>query len=67
LKVNGPMINDRTVRFELTRSAPMARTGHGGGDRDRRPSSFRGGRSGGGGHYSDRGPRTDRSERSSFR
>lgn len=61
LKVTGPMINERTVRFELTRTAPMTRSGHGGGDRDRRPS-FRGGRSSGG--YSDRGPRTDRSERS---
>lgn len=64
LKVTGPMINERTVRFELTRSAPIGRPGHGGGDRDRRPS-FRGGRSSGG--YSDRGPRSDRSERSSFR
>lgn len=61
LKVTGPMINERTVRFELTRTAPMTRSGHGGGDRDRRPS-FRGGRPSGG--YSDRGPRTDRSERS---
>jgi ATP-dependent RNA helicase DeaD len=66
LKVTGPMINERTVRFELTRSAPMGRAGYGG-DRDRRPSSsFRGGRSGGG-NFSDRGSRSDRSERSSFR
>jgi ATP-dependent RNA helicase DeaD len=61
LKVNGPMINERNVRFELTRSAPMTRSG--GGDRDRRPS-FRGRSNGGGGNYADRGPRTDRPERS---
>lgn len=67
LKVTGPMINERTVRFELTRSAPMGRAGYGGDrDRDRRPSSFRGGRSGGG-NFSDRASRSDRSERSSFR
>lgn len=42
LKVNTPMIIDRTVRFELTRSAPMSRPHYGGGDRDRRPS-FRSG------------------------
>ncbi|MBP9679758.1 MAG: DEAD/DEAH box helicase [Bacteriovorax sp.] len=61
LKVAGPMINERSVRFELTRSAPMSRPSYGGGDRDRRPS-FRG-RSGGGGnsYSSDRGSRSDRS------
>ncbi|MGZ3787311.1 MAG: DEAD/DEAH box helicase [Bacteriovorax sp.] len=63
LKVNGPMINERNVRFELTRSAPMNRGGFGGGDRDRRPS-FRGRSGGGGNSYSDRGSRSDRSERS---
>jgi ATP-dependent RNA helicase DeaD len=42
LKVNTPMIIDRNVRFELTRSAPMSRPAYGGGDRDRRPS-FRSG------------------------
>lgn len=42
LRVNGPRINDRNVRFELTRTAPMNRSGHHGhSDRDRRPS-FRG-------------------------
>lgn len=63
LKVAGPMINERNVRFELTRSAPMNRSGYGGGDRDRRPS-FRGGRSGGNGYSSDRGSRSERSFRS---
>lgn len=62
LKVAGPMINERNVRFELTRSAPMSRPAYGGGDRDRRPS-FRG-RSGGGNSYSsDRGARSERSFR----
>jgi len=64
LKVNGPRINERNVRFELTRSTPMNRAGHHGhSDRDRRPS-FRG-RAG----SSDRGPRPERTERSerSFR
>lgn len=43
LKLTTPMINDRAVRFELTRSAPMGRSSFGGGgDRDRRPS-FRSG------------------------
>ncbi len=42
LKTNNPMIIDRNVRFELTRSAPMTRPSYGGGDRDRRPS-FRSG------------------------
>jgi ATP-dependent RNA helicase DeaD len=42
LKVNTPMISERNVRFELTRSAPMSRPAYGGGDRDRRPS-FRSG------------------------
>jgi ATP-dependent RNA helicase DeaD len=42
LKVNTPMIIERNVRFELTRSAPMSRPAYGGGDRDRRPS-FRSG------------------------
>lgn len=64
LKVNGPMINERNVRFELTRSAPMTRSSHGGGDRDRRPS-FRGRSNGGGGSYG--GSRSDRSGSSSFR
>lgn len=65
MKVAGPMINERNVRFELTRSAPMARPSYGGGDRDRRPS-FRG-RSGGGGNNfssSDRAARSERSFRS---
>ena len=64
LKVTGPTINERNVRFELTRSAPMSRPAYGGGgDRDRRPS-FRG-RSGGGGngYAADRGPRPERSFR----
>jgi len=61
LKVNGPMINERNVRFELTRSAPMTR-GSFGGDRDRRPSSFRGRPGGGGNNFSsDRASRSDRS------
>jgi ATP-dependent RNA helicase DeaD len=65
MKVAGPMINDRNVRFELTRSAPMSRASYGGGDRDRRPS-FRGRPGGGGNSYSaDRGG--DRSSRSSER
>ncbi len=61
LKVNNPMIIDRNVRFELTRSAPMSRPSYGGGDRDRRPS-FRSGSS----HRSgDRnGNRSERSFRS---
>jgi ATP-dependent RNA helicase DeaD len=68
LKVAGPMINERNVRFELTRSAPMSRPSYGGGDRDRRPS-FRGRSAGGGNSYSaassaDRGPRPERSDRS---
>lgn len=57
LKVNSPMIIDRTVRFELTRGAPMSRPHYGGGDRDRRPS-FRSGSS----HRN--GNREGRSERS---
>ena len=60
LKVTGPMINERNVRFELTRSAPMTRGSFGGGDRDRRPS-FRGRSAGGANSYSDRGPRPERS------
>jgi ATP-dependent RNA helicase DeaD len=56
LKVNNPMIIDRSVRFELTRSAPT-RPSFGGGDRDRRPS-FRSGsnnrNSNGGGGYANR-------------
>ena len=62
LKVSGPTINERNVRFELTRSAPMSRPayGSGGGDRDRRPS-FRG-RPGGGNNASAGG--AGRSERS---
>jgi ATP-dependent RNA helicase DeaD len=65
LKITGPMINERNVRFELTRSAPMSRPAYGGGDRDRRPS-FRGRSAGGGGnnYSSDRGDRSSRSERS---
>ena len=63
LKVAGPTINERNVRFELTRSAPMSRPAYGGGDRDRRPS-FRGRSGGGGNSYSaDRGPRPERSFR----
>lgn len=59
LKVTNPMISERNVRFELTRSAPMSRPSYGGGDRDRRPS-FRSGSgnrnsNGGGGYRSDRG------------
>ena len=63
LKVAGPTINERNVRFELTRSAPMSRPayGSGGGDRDRRPS-FRG-RSGGAGNTGSVGG-AGRSERS---
>ncbi len=63
LKVNGPMINERNVRFELTRSAPMTRGSYGGGDRDRRPNSFRGRFSGGG--NSNSSDRVSRSERPS--
>ncbi len=67
LKVAGPTINERNVRFELTRSAPMSRPsyGGGGGDRDRRPS-FRGrsGNGGGSNFSGDRGDRAPSSERS---
>ena len=63
LKVAGPTINDRNVRFELTRSAPMSRPAYGGGDRDRRPS-FRG-RSGGTSARTDRPSNSDRSSASS--
>lgn len=75
LKVNTPMIIERNVRFELTRSAPMSRPAYGGGDRDRRPS-FRSGRanrnpSGGGsaagfsgGNRSEARPSSERSFRS---
>ena len=71
LKVNNPMIIERNVRFELTRSAPMSRPAYGGGDRDRRPS-FRSGsanRNSNGGGYnrggsSEGAPRTERSFRS---
>lgn len=65
LKVTGPTINERNVRFELTRSAPMSRPAYGGGDNDRRPS-FRGRSGGGGNSYSgDRGgDRAARPERS---
>ena len=74
LKVESPMIIDRNVRFELTRSAPMSRPSYGGGDRDRRPS-FRSGsanRNSNGGGYNRGGegrseggaPRTERSFRS---
>ena len=69
LKTNNPMIIERNVRFELTRSAPMSRPAYGGGDRDRRPS-FRSGssnrNSSGGGNFSSRSdsPRGERSFRS---
>lgn len=73
LKVTNPMISERNVRFELTRSAPMSRPSYGGGDRDRRPS-FRSGSgnrnsNGGGGYAGNRSearPSSDRptSERS---
>jgi ATP-dependent RNA helicase DeaD len=63
LKVTGPTINERNVRFELTRSAPMSRPAYGGGDRDRRPS-FRGRSGGGGNGSSDRGDRAPATERS---
>ncbi|MBY0412946.1 MAG: DbpA RNA binding domain-containing protein, partial [Bdellovibrionales bacterium] len=66
LKVNTPMISERNVRFELTRSAPMSRPAYGGGDRDRRPS-FRSGsanrNSSGGGNRSE-GRSSERSFRS---
>lgn len=66
LKVNGPTIIDRQVRFEITRGAPMGRSSYGGGDRDRRPS-FRSGsnrRDGnGGGNYAG-GNRSEGRERS---
>jgi ATP-dependent RNA helicase DeaD len=63
LKVAGPTINERNVRFELTRSAPMSRPAYGGGgDRDRRPS-FRGRSGGGGNGSSDRGQSSERSFR----
>jgi ATP-dependent RNA helicase DeaD len=68
LKTNNPMIIERNVRFELTRSAPMSRPSYGGGDRDRRPS-FRSGssnRNSSGGNFSSRSdsPRSERSFRS---
>lgn len=66
LKVTNPMISERNVRFELTRSAPMSRPSYGGGDRDRRPS-FRSGSgnrnsNGGGGGYRSERPQGDRPE-----
>jgi ATP-dependent RNA helicase DeaD len=70
LKVTNPMISERNVRFELTRSAPMSRPSYGGGDRDRRPSfrSGSGNRNSNGGGYRDGGNRAEggapRSERS---
>jgi ATP-dependent RNA helicase DeaD len=70
LKVTNPMISERNVRFELTRSAPMSRPAYGGGDRDRRPSfrSGSGNRNSNGGGYRDGGNRSEggapRSERS---
>jgi len=77
LKVTNPMISERNVRFELTRSAPMSRPSYGGGDRDRRPS-FRSGSgnrnsNGGGGYRTERAPATEgartegRSSERSFR
>ena len=64
LKVTTPMIIERNVRFELTRSAPMSRPAYGGGDRDRRPS-FRSGsanRNSSGGGYNRGGSSEPRSE-----
>ena len=69
LKTNNPMIIDRNVRFELTRSAPMSRPAYGGGDRDRRPS-FRSGsnnRNSSGGGYSGNRSSEGRSSERSFR
>ena len=70
LKVDNPMIIERNVRFELTRSAPMSRPAYGGGDRDRRPS-FRSGssnrNSNGGGGYNRGGSSEGRSSERSFR
>jgi ATP-dependent RNA helicase DeaD len=68
LKVAGPMIHERNVRFELTRSAPMSRPQYGSGDQGRR-SGFRSGssnRSSSGGAAGFSGNRTSegRSERS---
>lgn len=75
LKLAGPMINNRQVRFEVTRSAPMSRPSYGGGDRgdrggDRR-GSFRSGsnhrtgnREGYGNRSESRGERSERSFRS---
>ena len=64
LKVTGPTINNRQVRFELTRSAPMTRSNfHGNHDRDRRPS-FRGRPTDRGHRGSERTERSERSERS---
>lgn len=72
LKLSGPMINNRQVRFEVTRSAPMGRSSYGGdrGDRggDRR-GSFRSGsnnrNSNGGGYNREGGEgRRERSFRS---
>ena len=69
LKTDNPMIIDRNVRFELTRSAPMSRPSYGGGDRDRRPS-FRSGsanRNSSGGGYNRGGSSEGRSSERSFR
>lgn len=63
LKLNTPMIIDRNVRFELTRSAPMGRPQYGGGDRDRRPSF----RSGGGNRSGNYGNRSSEGSGRSFR
>ncbi|MBY0412856.1 MAG: hypothetical protein K2Q18_01760, partial [Bdellovibrionales bacterium] len=69
LKVNTPMIIERSVRFELTRSAPSTGGGgrsYGGGDRGGRPS-FRSGsanRNGNGGGYGNRSSEGRSSERS---
>lgn len=69
LKVTTPMIIERNVRFELTRSAPMSRPAYGGGDRDRRPS-FRSGsanRNSSGGGYAGGNRSEGRSSERSFR
>ncbi len=67
IRLSTPMINERPVRFEVTRSAPMGRSSFssGGGDRDRRDSrrpSFRSGSESrnpnGGGPHPARSPST---------
>lgn len=66
LKVAGPMIHDRNVRFELTRSAPMSRPHYGGGDQGRR-SSFRHGNSNRSSANSSFGNRSEGKSERSFR